>query len=229
MIYGNQKRRTMARSVLPSTAASSARSNLRAIARTHRRHSKAALRSLRGPVVPEDVFDEDLDDAEWSLANAASRRRSELWEAINDRRAADKIAPLERWAPKAVAHLAPQDRLPTLRSWLPDGVIGWHAMSHISFLDELSPSHEHLARYRFRPSFAHPSTEELCDRLALVIASSSHKEFNRALKTSFPGTRLLLGSHDIEDFVLWHTRDPYPFSYYGTWRRIEEVIDKVLS
>ena len=134
MLHGVEKRRQMARSVLPATASrrKGARTHLRIIGRAHRRNARQALRNLG-----VEVDDEGESLAAVALANVGSRRLCDIRHAVAYRREADNIGPLLRWAPEAVAHLHPIDRLPTLRSWLPDGLIGWHAMQHVIWADVL--------------------------------------------------------------------------------------------
>ena len=142
MLYGEEKRRQMARSILPSTRDKGSRDDLRLIARAHRSRSRAALRTLRFGC--DDELEDQLDIA---LADAAAVRRRDIKETVFERRLGDKLGPVMRWAPKAVAHLDRCDRMPTLRSWLPDDLAGRHACSHLAWMDELNVEYEHMRRW----------------------------------------------------------------------------------
>ena len=213
MLYGEEKRREMARSVLPSNARKSARDGLRAIARSHRRRGRQALREMRDNLC--DEADDDLvadveDRLETRLTNSQARRKGELWSVIDRRREADKIHPLMRWAPAAVAHLDVEDRLPTLRSWLPDGVIGWHAMTHLDWVDGLrNDDLEHNRWFRSYGARPYDIERERAARVATIesiLDRGLHAELNRRLKRAGLSERLLMGRHDVEAFVehTWH-------------------------
>jgi len=143
MLHGASKRRTMARSVLPSTSRRGSRDNLRIAARSHRRTTRQAVQSLAARSI--DLLDDEVDVA---LTNAEEKRRGCVSWYVQLRRVGDKTGPLERWAPAATAHLELQDRLPTLRQWLPDGVIGWHAVGHARRLDGIDPGWCHNLGWR---------------------------------------------------------------------------------
>ncbi len=143
MLYGEAKRRTMARSVLPSSARKGAANDLHIAARMSRRVTRQAIRALSARSI--DLLDDEIDQ---TLSNVEGRRRGTVAFYVEHRRTHDKLAPFERWAPAATAHLDLADRLPTLRSWLPPGVIGWHAMGHVRRLDGLDPGWCHRPGWR---------------------------------------------------------------------------------
>lgn len=148
------------RSVLPGTARRDARATRRLIYRAARRTVRAALRS--GDVDPfVDV-------------------RGRIGDMVWNRRAADKVGPLVRWALHRVRHdprlrdASLCERLDHFRQLLPDNTIGRHALSHIAWpLERLDAQLKQLAR---RGS----------DDRALVRAlfeAGYHRELNARLKT----------------------------------------------
>ena len=201
MLYGNAKRRQMARSLLPSTARREAARDLARVRRRGRRQLADDLRFLSGPaaVVAERWDDATFDGRAWP--------QREIKEAVWDRRAYDKVGPFERWAVAVTAHLEPPDRLDAMRGLVPPGLMGRHALSHIDFLDHFSG---HLPpRYRDRPA-AKParSGPDYGAELRRVLAEGRLGEFNRWMKRpefakadAEPACRTLAGQHDIEAFL----------------------------
>lgn len=163
------------RSVLPSTARREARSAQRLIHRAARRKVKAALRA--GDV---DVF-----------ADIRSRIDDMVW----DRRAADKVGPLVRWALHHVRHdprLREADvaeRLDHFSHLLPDTTIGRHALSHIAWP---------LGRLDAQPR--EPWERPSCiSAVRALYEAGHHGELNARLKVQ--QRPLLGGAHDIERFA----------------------------
>lgn len=150
------KRRDRARSLLPSSARSSARRDLQAVRRRHRRAVRQSLAGLHQEAVcvcgdEEDYLTAGVDNSPCSLCGYVEPDyplSDHLW-AVWDRRSADKLGPVLRWARlecdaecaelgvDVLGYAEAADLLRRLRSELPDGVIGWHAMSHLRF--EIEP------------------------------------------------------------------------------------------
>jgi hypothetical protein len=122
VVYGDGKRREMARSILPST-----RRDLRHERREIHKRERAAVRAdLRRALFADlEEWAEDPD--------AGGRRKSELATFVFDRRTGDKLGPFLRWAAAATRGIAPGGRIAWLRRVLPKGVIGDHAVSHLRF------------------------------------------------------------------------------------------------
>jgi hypothetical protein len=118
--YGRSKARQMARSILPSKAPRMARDTKKAINRKHRRQYRQLA-----------ADPELLDSRYWH--HQCNWERLEL---RSDRRAADKLAHFERWAARVTKGMRKEDRLSAMRSLLPEGLIGEHALSHLRFLPE---------------------------------------------------------------------------------------------
>lgn len=128
----DQKTRDMARSILPSTARRGAGQRKKGSARRARARNNARLHRLMGHVHDLDGFEEpldryDLDDVGWDGM-------------VEDRRAADKVAPVIRWADARITRdprLAAGDywaRRNHFAALLGDTVIGRHALQHLDHL-----------------------------------------------------------------------------------------------
>lgn len=179
----DQKLRDMARSVLSSTARRASRNTRRAIHRAERRAAAAALtrggdptRDWRGPVA----------------------------DMVSDRRAADKVAPLIRWALHRVREdhelrSAPLHvQIEYFRMLLPDTTIGRHAVGHIA--DALEYQHPDPP-YRWYRLFASHQRERTSiePTLQRLYEAGYHRELNKRLKMA--RLPLLGGVGDIPAFA----------------------------
>lgn len=168
------KPRDIARSVLASTAGNMARTTRAQIHQRERSRVRNQLRQL-APGGYDD-FDGDLDFG----------GRRHIGEMVNDRRAADKVGPLLRWATR---RLERQPRLADakvaavegyFRGILPAGLVGDHALSHLGAI--FGPRHPAGAR---RGLGAEP--DWLDQRVQLVnrlVAEGLHGELNRRLRAA---------------------------------------------
>lgn len=141
------KRRDRARSILPSTKRTSARHNLTAIRRRHRREVRQALAHPQNLVC--SCGDDKSDFCRACDFIEPHYPISEHIDAVYSRRLGDKLGPVLRWASKerekelarlgvlALSSSQGADLLRRLRSELPDGVVGWHALSHVAW--EVNP------------------------------------------------------------------------------------------
>jgi hypothetical protein len=170
----------MARSVLPSTARHGVRADLDATRRRYRRRVRGALRQVQPTCSCVDVpgtvavgcgrCDVDIHvDYPLSahLGIDAARRR------------ADKVAPLVRWGRVQVGDLDGDTALARLRSMLPPGVIGAHAVSHLVWAGVVDDGRRAWwpARPGRRPVVARTERLEALARWALV--TGRHGELNR--------------------------------------------------
>lgn len=174
----NQKRRDMARSVLPSTFGSNARYVRRSIHKAERRHTCAVLRNAH---TADEGFDDHVD---YDYARSIKEFRQE-------RRDHDKIGPLIRWATSVVRddptlrNATLEERLDHFRRVLPDDVIGRHAVAHLRYV---------LDPHRFRSSTWHTRVQaqraeretRLRAALERIVAAGTVGELNAALKVRFP-------------------------------------------
>jgi hypothetical protein len=206
----NQKSKDMAESVLPSTRRRAVRNDRRTIHQRHRARTRAALTAYRQAVDPVDVE-----------VNAREMPDRALRDFVWERRAADKVGPLVRWAIRRVerdpqlrdADVATQ--VDAFRGILPDNLIGRHALSHIEW--GLSwHSRKHLYRAIGSPR-ADRERELLRNRVQLILETGRHADLNagiRALAAEWPlaGSaqavasdrvphRMLRGAHDLDAFI----------------------------
>lgn len=137
--YGAEKRRDMSRSVLPSTSRKSSREYKRIV------HHQVRTK-IRTLIARED-WDNDSDL--YNLDPQRNKSYQGIKVVVRERRGADKVAPLMRWAEANADKLGstPQERYAKLRSMLPPNVIGWHAMTHVEIIDEFAISPRWWWRY----------------------------------------------------------------------------------
>lgn len=147
--YGDKKTRSIARSVLPSTARKSARDNKRAYHARHRAAQREANNSLLRHLtaVDEDgllytdidLYD-DFDEPEvFDGYDAATTVPVPYWggmaEIVDNRRGHDKLGPLISWARATEARKMQgwgvEDKIAYFKALLPDTLQGRHALGHI--------------------------------------------------------------------------------------------------
>ena len=126
--YGKAKIKDIVRSVLPSKRRRQARHEKANANRVRRRNVRQAVG--KALLLEEDDlegFDEaaDVEDRKNALA---------VHDAVNERRAADKVEPLIKWAKASIRGL-PDKRIAKLRSLVPNNTIGEHAIGHVKGLD----------------------------------------------------------------------------------------------
>jgi hypothetical protein len=163
-IYGEAKTRNMARSVLPSTRARSARDELAAIKRKNRRRVRQHLsRAVTQPVnsVPGRYALEDTPAHDWDPWDEEAQDHAleyypdkSIGYAVRDRRSGDKLGPIQRWAPAISAHLEPSERYAYVAARLPKNLIGWHALTHLAYTDGIALDYEHRHHYTSYHTYA---------------------------------------------------------------------------
>lgn len=245
MIYGDEKVRTMLRSILPSTARKHAYFAKRQIARGNRRavnNNLTKIRSYEDAV--EDNFDYDRPvDFGWS----------DMAEVVYERRNADKLAHFERWATVITDHIEdPIDRYNYIKALVPDNLIGRHALSHVEFIREFSVEYDHDRRFARRDyrtnaeraadnaAFREERIRVVANGIYNAIVAGYHTHINTIIKNSWVRThkvhiggnwktpvydyhvcpacatpRVCTGTSDIEAFVREWTN---PSSKAGTYR-----------
>ena len=197
MLYGDQKSRQMARSILPSTSHSSAWRRTH-IHRAARHEARASLRHL---VTAAEAWDDGVEFGE--------RHWRTLRSVVQDRRSADKLNPFIRWAAARSQDLAPETRLDSLRGVLPTGLIGDHALDHLQRDRRITPRAEH-----HRPWVRHTVFLDrglLASLLRkLLDAPDGVRWLHRCLKTASrvvgtrrvtPGPHRLLGHPQVLTFL----------------------------
>ena len=198
MRHSLEKRRDMARSILPSKHRHASRAALAATRRAARRSYRQRLAYAASDPGHDELFDAiDIDEYP----------DQQIRMVVYRRRGADKLNHFEHWAIRVTRELPIEDRLSYLRAILPSGLIGEHAMSHLDWLEELSPTGR--LRWWTDPADWHRRQEALRARLVDQVRKSledgRHAELNRAMKRypigTPPVTRTLAGVHDVDAFV----------------------------
>jgi hypothetical protein len=202
----DEKFKDMIESVLPSTARKSARDRRRRVHKQSRARQRIALDAIKASYEDTGV---DFRDG---------RRKSELHWMVLDRRGADNVGALTRWAAAVVA------ADPTLRDAplhvqvvhfagiLAADVIGRHAIQHIEWALKYGAERPYWSERRAQwVARADERKSEMVDALHRVLAAGRHGDLNRALRRAYAGrsatdpapveARYFLGWHDIEAFV----------------------------
>lgn len=162
MLYGEDKDREMARSILPSKARKGAHDDRRLINRSHRRASRQRI-----------VTDVDRMDGVVLPDRELRARQSEM---VGARRDADHLNHYFRWAEVQVADVPQRSRLTQIRAMLPDGLIGMHAADHLRFRDEFTNPDDRSGYQRLTPE----------ERRAYKRLRSLHKRaIRRAVTNAF--------------------------------------------
>lgn len=134
MLYGDEKRRQMARSVLPSKKGRTAKRELTNIRRNKRRTARQELHL--------SLLEED--HGEFTERDLHQDPNGLMAYAVRDRRDADKIAHFMKWAIKVTdddGHNDPRERMAFMMKVLPKSIIGWHARSHLEGLPEFDSNY----------------------------------------------------------------------------------------
>ncbi|MGV3621337.1 MAG: hypothetical protein ACO1OB_11000 [Archangium sp.] len=194
MIYGDQKSRVMARSILPSRYRGAARD--RAFIHRHARHAaNQAVRQLTAESWEDAV---DFGEHTW-------RRISTF---VRDRRSADKLNHFHRWAYERTWKFAKPERLDSIRGVLPTGLIGDHALDHLENDRRLTVD---ITRKRWVKKSRFLDRGELAELFRrFVTLPDAIRHLHRCLKTAtrslhgktYGCTQLrLLGAHDVLRFL----------------------------
>ena len=150
-IYGQQKTKTMVRSVLPSRARKTAKKRKDGLHRQNRHVIDNELRNLRG-AASDVIEDYEFSDTDYEYYGEPHRTN---WggydDIVYDRRGADHLNHFERWVYAKTKDMRPEDRYRYVKSTL-SGALGTHAMSHLYWLkhDPLRPDE---FDNRFAPGF----------------------------------------------------------------------------
>lgn len=223
--YGPSKQRDMIRSVLPSKSRKGARDDLNNARRAARSEARSRMSVYRGYVRDIDEIEHDI-----ALDDYPTERIGEI---VDNRREADKLGPLFRWAPAQVEHLPQHERLDAMRALIGNTPMGRHALGHLKFEDAFYV--EDPTSYRYgnaawaarRAEYAEArrrNAELLREDLRFVVETNGAlSRFNEPYRASWvhrwvyddKGRRTatvceryegrpLLGLHDIEDFIAAH-------------------------
>lgn len=207
--YGDNKKRDMARSILPSTkkGGQKDRRRIHKRARTHER-------ALMG----------DCESEESDFCSVEKSRNLETRNFREERRFKDKVGPFSRWAERSTLSIPQENRLSYLKSIVPDSLIGEHAVSHVEWKDHFeNPVVREVREARYSNNSKHYNKTGEREQLARFIQEllqepEGHALINARLKKSHKtarkhyadGTtkkvgalnaRTLKGIHDVDAFL----------------------------
>lgn len=133
MLYGPEKVREIARSILPSTSRRAARQNAAMVKRANRRRTRQTLHEWAKYIDPYEFEGHIFDYGEpgggcnygwWDLGT--------IKEVMWHRRNYDKLGAFLRWADAHTAHLETnEERYMAVKRAMPDSLIGRHALTHL--------------------------------------------------------------------------------------------------
>lgn len=189
-IYGEAKQRNMIRSILPSTGRKRARTSLAMAKRHNRRYIRQALHNVALDV---ELWEETTGYDEYPYEDRGWGEYS-IRQIVSDRRGADKVAPMMRWAPSQVEGVRREDRMSKLLAILPKNTIGRHAASHVDKTEAFATpddiakgyywwQHHNSPEKRAELAFVNACRfAALAERLEKVLHDRRHRELNRILK-----------------------------------------------
>ena len=202
MLYGDDKAYEMARSLLPSTGRRQARKARARVSRNTRRTHRVRVAGLARDAEPAEDCAELTGDSSLEM-------RHVVWH----RRARDKVNPFQRWARAQTRDLPRDSRLPHVRGLLPQGLIGEHALGHLSWdlhfestaeleLDEARRAAWQRQRREGRPWLDRGLLAQLLRRLLLL--PGGQRAFNDFLKRACARGWTYKRGHDGRRHVVWH-------------------------
>lgn len=154
---------------------------------------------------------ESADDCPDLDADSALEMRHVVWR----RRAADKVNPFQRWARAVTADLPREQRLTHVRGVLPQGLIGEHALSHLSRDEHFENPQELELRQARRLAWQRGRRNGRLDRglLAqllrqLLQVPGGQRAFNDHLKRACATHWSHQRGHDGRRHVVWHGQGP---------------------
>ncbi len=208
MVYGEEKARDMARSLLPSTRRKAARKHRTGVHREARRTARLEVaRFERDP----EAFD--------GAPGPEGAPEQEIRYMVQQRRWGDKVHPFIRWATAITRELPRESRLSHVQGLLPRGVIGEHALKHLegaeAFEDPIEREWWELHWGQRRPQWRWMDRGEQAELLRAVLkAPGGHRAFNRWLQARHvtqyhpqgvpvgpTRARPLRGLHDVLPFL----------------------------
>lgn len=212
-IYGEQKKRQIARSVLPSRRANGARNDLRNIKQRARSNMRQELRVVGRDAYSEDVIDSyDESNFDWEFYPY-----TEIRYAVYDRQNGDNLSALMRWAPKQVENIRLEDRLSKMYQIMPDNLIGRHAVGHLEYHDDFYV--EGRGRYWRFGGYKYTAEETMwlraCEYAALYDRLYSLFEKKGALKR-FNAKGAYIKSYEAITKEEWDALDEWERSVYRT-------------
>jgi hypothetical protein len=181
MLYGEEKARQMARSILPSTGRAGARHDLAAVKRRNRRSIRRELGLISGDT------DRYWDEPQADLTDYPD---IDITYIVWDRRAKDNVAAFIHWATESTTHISdPGDRFNAVKRVLPDGLIGRHALNcHLAYQPGFEVKYDHSfawssPRWRREPSAIEALKQvDVEGMVKEALENGQHKAVNRYIR-----------------------------------------------
>ena len=207
----SNKTKDMVRSILPSKWRKTARKKKAAIKRHGRRNAKKMLRTGD----PDEFHLDELKGRDLGYDSMQG--------TVQERRYADKLAPMMRWAVRITKDMPQKERLDHMRSLLPSGVIGEHALEHLRMLEEFKNPDDLSYSWRYGSEREEElrrkelQRRRVLRRLRGFMLNGDHKLLNKIAKCV--EVEPCKGLVDAADF---HKRARTVYR----WGEVEEEIDK---
>lgn len=206
MIYGDKKIKSMVKSILPSVHRRGAREDKTLLKRGARRLARQQLKML----------DDDFEAS--SETDLQAYPEHKIRYVVRDRRDYDKTKPLQRWAVSVTKLLSdPESRLSYMRSILPKNLIGRHALTHLTPLQEFDTNP--MLRVSRRDHFSSSWTPDLSyDQMVIKINDiltqpGGHTRLNKAIEHVTCEYRVWIGRHQVAYSDRWI--DDYQITQVG--------------
>ena len=203
MRNSSEKRRDIARSVLPSTMC---------VKQTRHQIHKSERARVR-QFLHEGNYDGLVPD------RVDARTMRGIKEMVSDRRRSDKTSQLIRWAlhrvatEKTLADATHEERLKEFASVLPATLAGRHALTHIESVIRPDRYSVRVGLRRRRREYVNPQIARIEEAAATIIEAGCHAEFNSLIRRKFATfvnpllstpirrPRYLRGAHDVSMFA----------------------------
>ena len=232
MRHALDKHRDIARSILPTKNRRVARDELARARRRNRHHVADELRGLSRELSgdPDRWLDHEGDPFATADREVNQVRRA--------RRSADKLSHFERWAVMRTRDVPIADRLSFIRSVLPDGIIGEHAMTHLDHIPALAGRLDRRWSIDWERNRTRRHAEQVDVRgrcragLHDAIDHGDHRELNLALRRRTEAAGLVVapiaGTDDVERIL--SELGPAELGEHGraAWGVLRNTLDEVV-
>jgi len=187
MLHGDEKVKSISRSVLPASRrmAKNVKGRKRSWNQTTRRRMDREITDFFVPgSTADEIEDAYLDSGSTHVDAYNPDERHSMTRIRNRRRRSDKLGPITRWTASQVKNFNdPEDLIAHVSDLLPNNLAGRHALSHMRI--EFAPDAT-LRRWRSRrtPANAHEEAVHyaIWEHLVTTLFEHDHKALNRAIK-----------------------------------------------
>lgn len=185
MLYGPEKTKAIARSVLPAGRGSAhlAKSQKRGWNQhTRRRMDREIDEFFHVGMTADDVEEAYLDAGNPYVDTVNPSERHEMTRIRNRRRNADSLGPIRRWTASQVDDFETRDDLlEYVASLLPTDLAGRHALSHMEMEFGDRPRYYHFFD-KSEPESVQAMRYALWEHMLIAVFEGDHAGLNRAVK-----------------------------------------------